>query len=202
MPQTLILIRHGNTFDPGQTVLRVGRRTDLPLSSSGRAQATALGAHLLAAHGTPSQVWVSPLRRTQETAAYALGSVDSVPIDIHPALNEIDYGMDDGQPEDMVAARLGPALETWETHGTMPPEWSPRPDVLAEGCREFLAMAAAARHPLAWALSSNGLLRFFAALAEWRTPRPDSLKVKTAAFARLVYKDSAWHIEEWNTRAP
>ncbi|HAO37083.1 MAG TPA: histidine phosphatase family protein, partial [Hyphomonas sp.] len=35
----LIIVRHGNTFDKGDTVTRVGGRTDLPLSASGLAQA-------------------------------------------------------------------------------------------------------------------------------------------------------------------
>ncbi|MEL6754250.1 MAG: histidine phosphatase family protein, partial [Pseudomonadota bacterium] len=43
--QTLYIVRHGNTFDTGDTVLRVGGRTDLPLSTSGEMQATALGIH-------------------------------------------------------------------------------------------------------------------------------------------------------------
>jgi len=45
MTRQLFIVRHGNTFDPGDTVTRVGARTDLPLSSSGRAQADALARH-------------------------------------------------------------------------------------------------------------------------------------------------------------
>ena len=38
----LLIVRHGNTFETGETPRRVGLRTDLPLSSSGRKQANAL----------------------------------------------------------------------------------------------------------------------------------------------------------------
>ena len=42
---TLIIARHGNTFDKGDIPTRVGARTDLPLVEKGRAQAKALVAH-------------------------------------------------------------------------------------------------------------------------------------------------------------
>ena len=41
----LFVVRHGNTFDTGDVVTRVGGRTDLPLSKSGKAQAEKLAAH-------------------------------------------------------------------------------------------------------------------------------------------------------------
>ena len=48
----LLLVRHGNTFSPGDRVSWVGRGEDLPLVESGRAQASALGATLRAAVST------------------------------------------------------------------------------------------------------------------------------------------------------
>ena len=35
------IVRHGNTFDRGDVILRVGGRTDIPLSTSGIDQAKA-----------------------------------------------------------------------------------------------------------------------------------------------------------------
>ena len=43
----IYIVRHGNTFDKGDVVTRVGARTDLPLSRSGFAQAEALGANAI-----------------------------------------------------------------------------------------------------------------------------------------------------------
>ena len=31
----LIVVRHGNTFNKGDTILRVGSKTDLPLTATG-----------------------------------------------------------------------------------------------------------------------------------------------------------------------
>ena len=38
------IVRHGNTFGPGEVLRRVGARTDIPLVPSGEEQAQALGA--------------------------------------------------------------------------------------------------------------------------------------------------------------
>jgi len=42
----IVICRHGNTFDKGEIVTRVGARTDLPLSTSGRTQAKILAKEL------------------------------------------------------------------------------------------------------------------------------------------------------------
>ena len=62
----IVICRHGNTFDKGDVVTRVGARTDLPLSSSGRAQAEILAAELSEYNFT--HAYCSPLMRTQQTA--------------------------------------------------------------------------------------------------------------------------------------
>jgi len=70
MAELLILIRHGDLGDR-----RRGRyigRTDAPLSAEGKRQAAAL-AGPLARLPDGASVLVSPLRRTRETAAIALG---------------------------------------------------------------------------------------------------------------------------------
>ena len=43
---TLVIARHGNTFESGETPRRVGARTDLPLTEKGRQQAQAIGHYL------------------------------------------------------------------------------------------------------------------------------------------------------------
>ena len=68
----IIVCRHGNTFDKGDVVTRVGGRTDLPLSTSGKAQADALARHFA---DTPFQAaYCSTLQRTRETAAAILSA--------------------------------------------------------------------------------------------------------------------------------
>jgi probable phosphoglycerate mutase len=65
----IILVRHGASADafPGATFPLIDGRGDPPLSEMGRTQARALGARL--AHEEIARLFVTPLRRTHETAA-------------------------------------------------------------------------------------------------------------------------------------
>ena len=79
MTATLYIVRHGNTFDKGDTVTRVGGRTDLPLSVSGLKQAAALADHF-EKHGLSfATASTSPLKRTRVTAETILASQSAAP---------------------------------------------------------------------------------------------------------------------------
>src|SRR5262245_13756118 len=112
----LFIVRHGNTFDKGDVVTRVGGRTDLPLSTSGAVQAKALSEHFKAQGIRFASARSSPLRRTRATAAAILAADPSAPdLQNELFLREIDYGPDENRPEDEVLARIGKAaLEAWE----------------------------------------------------------------------------------------
>ena len=212
MPLTFIFCRHGPNFDPGDTVLRIGARTDLPLSTTGRDKADALG-RTLSARGfaPPSAVYVSPLRRTQETATRALASagVTNPPaLQILTEFNEIDYGDDDGKPEDDLVARIGrDAIDAWERNSIMPAEWSPKPDTIIQNLRTVLTRLAALDRPdqrhMIWGVSSGGIIRFLGDprltnIVGWAMPRPDKIKVSPAHFAHLEYINHKWMIQSWN----
>ena len=128
MTARLIIVRHGNTFDTGDVVTRVGGRTDLPLSTSGRAQVEALGRHFAAT--TFATARSGPLKRTRETASAILAAHANPPDLITDLfLREIDYGPDENRPEDEVIARIGqPALDAWERNGIVPNGWRVDPD--------------------------------------------------------------------------
>ena len=69
MPMTnLLIIRHGNTFNPEDTPTRVGCRTDIPLTKSGIEQARALGHFLKQEKLCPDALYASELMRARETA--------------------------------------------------------------------------------------------------------------------------------------
>ena len=148
METRLFIVRHGNTFDKGDIVTRVGGRTDLPLSTSGRAQAEALGRHFAA---TPFATARSgPLKRTRETAHAILATQANAPeLATDLFLREIDYGPDENRPEDDVIARIGkPALEAWEHSSIVPPGWRVDPDALIGNWQEtFHELARPARQP-------------------------------------------------------
>ena len=122
---TLIIARHGNTFESHQTPTRVGGRTDLPLVASGITQAKNLGAAWLAQKIVPHVVFASGLQRTQQTANYALQQMgQSLPVQVDTMFNEIDYGPDENQPEAQVIGRLGQqALDDWDAKALVPNGW-------------------------------------------------------------------------------
>jgi 2,3-bisphosphoglycerate-dependent phosphoglycerate mutase len=127
---TLIIVRHGNTFGPGDVVTRQGGRTDLPLVESGLEQGRQVGAYLKQEGLQPDVVYTSHLQRTIQTAEQALRvmglSVTPQPIDV---FNEIDYGQDENRPEDEVVNRLGQVtVDNLIKAGDKPSDWEPSAD--------------------------------------------------------------------------
>ncbi len=206
MTTRLIIARHGNTFDPGEVVRRVGVGTDLPLSSSGRAQATRLGVHLRTAQLLPDALYVSTLKRTQQTALLAMQAAQhNVMQQVSAQFNEIDYGPDEGKPEDEVVARLGKAaLQGWDEDGVVPTGWRVDPAALAAMWRDFSAQTLRDRPDVVtMVVTSNGIARFapliagpMAAFKAQYAP-----KLSTAAYGLLVHDGAAWRIDGWNIRA-
>ena len=78
----IYLIRHGQT--PGNALGRYIGRTDEPLSKEGLAKA-----HLLTPDTHVSSVFVTPLRRTQQTARVLFPNAEQT---IVPDLREMDFG--------------------------------------------------------------------------------------------------------------
>jgi probable phosphoglycerate mutase len=161
MNADIYIVRHGNTFDPGDTLLRVGARTDLALSVSGCEQADRLGRHFRERDIVFSSIRTGPLRRTRETTdrigAYQRSLAD---IRIEPFLKEIDYGPDEGVAESEVLARIGPAgLQAWEEAGRPPPGWIVDPPALEASWRSLFEhlQSSPGAHLV---VTSNGIARF------------------------------------------
>ena len=109
MSTRIVICRHGNTFDKGDNVTRVGGRTDLPLSQSGQAQAEKLKQYFNATDSPYrfTRAFCSELRRTRETAQEILSAKHPAQLLEKPFLKEIDYVIDENRPEADVIARIG-----------------------------------------------------------------------------------------------
>jgi len=185
MTARVVIVRHGNTFAPGEPPRRIGARTDLPLVESGRAQAEALAAHFA---GTAfDRVLASPLRRTRETAeAIAPGRAE--PADW---LREIDHGPDENRTEAEVLARIGAdALAGWEERAEPPPGWHVDAAARIAAWRGFFAEASGTT----LLVTSNGAARF-ALLALGLPPA----KIRTGAYG--VIEGGPWRVSLWDRRA-
>lgn len=198
-PTRLIVVRHGNTFQPDEKARRVGGRTDLPLVQSGHEQAQSIGNYLLKNNMLPDIVYTSSLKRTIETAAIALDTANhDCPRHILPLLQEIDYGPDENQPEDAVIARIGrDAVKQWDEQGIVPDGWMADPAAIKQGWRDFAASIAAKPGLTVMAVTSNGIARFAPFIT--KNPHVNSFKVSTGSISLLIYNDE-WNIDFWNLR--
>jgi probable phosphoglycerate mutase len=195
----LILVRHGNTFDAGETPRRIGARSDLPLSSSGRVQAGKLAAHFAA---TPFAAAVaSPRSRTRETARAILRArKDSPALLIERFLTEIDYGPDENQTEDAVIARLGPeALKAWDQDAVPPPGWRVDPAALTSDWRDFARRVATLGDTNILCVTSNGIARFLPGALGLARAGLD-IKLKTGAYCEIDLSAGGASILSWNQR--
>ncbi len=198
----IIIARHGNTFDTGDIVTRVGARTDMPLSNSGKKQAVVLGKYFKTHHLTFDLAYCSTLQRTKETAELILSEQQAI---IAPSelsfLTEIDYGPDENLPEDVVRERIGiEAIEKWEKLGIPPEGWLVEPEQIKQDWVSFFSqMHNENRNKNILVVTSNGIARF--ALQAIDPEAAYTLKLKTGAYGE-VYLNSTGNpqIEEWNIR--
>lgn len=202
---TLIIARHGNTFAEGEAPRRIGWRTDLPLTETGRAQARALGVYLKGNGLLPDAVFTGRTRRTIETAEIAMiGAGRALHIQPDSFFNEIGYGPDENRTEDEVAARVGAAaLKAWDEKAAVPPGWEADPAGIIGGWRDFADRVARDYGGCAvMAVTSNGVARFAPHLTgdfEGFRAR-HGLKLATGALAVLRHEGGKWGVEAWNER--
>lgn len=205
MARQVYIVRHGNTFDSGDTITRVGARTDLALSVSGREQAERLGQHFAGAGIGFARIIAGPLKRTRETASLIQKTQPRrVPLEIAAFLREIDYGPDENRPEPDVVARLGEAaLAAWEQDAVPPPGWKVDPDALtAAWAALFEVLASEGADGPALVVTSNGIARFALLAAASRTGTAGvDLKLKTGAYGIAEVSPGApARITAWNER--
>ncbi len=201
---TLIIARHGNTFEKGETPRRVGARTDLPLVESGRSQARAIG-HWLKTNGIyPEAVYSSQLQRTKETAELALKEAGyKEPVYPLAIFNEIDYGPDENLPEDAVVTRVGEkALKDWDEKAVVPDGWAFNPAQCIEDWKNFASHVVEDRQDCVMVVTSNGIARFaphitgnFDSFAQNHT-----IKISTGAVCVLQYENGRWTVKDWNVK--
>ncbi len=201
---TLIIARHGNTFNPEDTPTRVGARTDLPLVESGREQAKKIGDYLKAQNLIPEITYTSQLKRTIETAEIVIKQV-GFPQPVYPLdiFNEIDYGIDENQTEDKVIARIGAqAIKDWDKKAIVPDGWHFNPQACIDNWKNFANHIVEDGQDIILVVTSNGIARF----APHITGNFDNfaanhkIKLSTGALAIFEYKNDQWIVKNWNIK--
>ncbi len=197
----LIIVRHGNTFSPGDVVRRIGAGTDLPLAESGGAQARKLGQYFKEKGWTPDAVFSSQLMRTQQTAALLLAEMGIKKQAVALSrFDEIDFGDDENQPEEAVVARLGSkALQDWDEHGIVPDGWYADPKEIADWWKDFAAASVKQKTPTVLVVTSAGIARFALSLCK---EKPEKTKLPTGSYGVLIHENRAWRCQEWAMTPP
>ena len=192
-----VIVRHGNTFAPGEPPRRIGARTDLPLTAAGLAQADALGQHFAMRGMRFARVLASPLARTRETAHAILARLPGAPSpEAADWLREIDHGPDEGMPEDTVQARIGAAaLAAWDERAVPPPDWTVDAATRTAAWHDLFARDAGPT----LLVTSNGAARF--ALVAAGLEVSGGMKLATGSYG-VISKgpDGALNVVEWGTK--
>lgn len=201
---TLIIARHGNTFNPEDTPTRVGARTDLPLVESGKKQAVRLGQWLKDHALYPEVTYCSELQRTQETAKIALKTLGyAQPIFPLSIFNEIDYGVDENLTEDKVIARIGAqAIKDWDEKAIIPDGWKFDPKQCIEDWKNFAQHIIDDKQDVIFVVTSNGTARFAPHTAGnfQEFAKNHTIKLSTGALGILEFKNNQWIVKDWNIK--
>jgi probable phosphoglycerate mutase len=142
-------------------------------------------------------------------------------------LTELDYGGDDGKPEDDIILRLGivenpsaitpatslddlravgkAALKRWDSEAILPRGWdflAGRAEKLEQDWQDFAGMLLdkyAGKTVVA--VTSNGIARFSKAILPPGKLPEGSLKLATGAFGVYEFDGNEWQCVQWNVRA-
>lgn len=203
---TLIIARHGNTFDKSDTPTRVGALTDLPLVEKGEEQARNIGCYLKENNLIPDVVYSSKLQRTVQTAKIAIKETGITnPVFELDMFNEIDYGPDENKTEDEVIARIGEgAIKDWDNHAKVPDGWKVDPDQIIKNWHQFAdQISAHDDNETVLVVTSNGIARFAPHITGdfEGFMKEHNIKLSTGALAILKHdRDSGWRVEAWNVK--
>jgi broad specificity phosphatase PhoE len=207
-PIRLILVRHGNTFEPGQTATQVGARTDLSLTDQGRNQAQYFAHYLASEQIYPHAIYAGALKRQIETAQI-LGSHLQVgnKIQLHePALTEIDYGPWEGLTSHEITQQWPNEYKAWTAQSQWPEIFGSTQECHLSDIKKWLneLRSVHVAGETVIGVTSNGVIRFFYSFQdkEWQnlihTHRMEDLKVKTGHFCELLLFKDSLQIKNWN----
>lgn len=205
MTTRIVIARHGNTFAKGQTPLRVGARTDLPLVETERG--TNVGKYLKMKSFLPVAVFAAPLKRTMETARLAIAAMDrDIALKSDGRFIEIDYGPDEGKSEEEVIARIGEAaMDAWNKEAKVPAGWEVSVEGIIDAWREFAAeVERDYKGKTVMVVSSNGIIRFAPYLTGnfKKFAQEFDIKVSTGGVCVLEKEDGDkfWTVKEWGVK--
>ncbi len=206
----LLVARHANTFDKGDVLLRVGKRTDLPLSNSGKRQAFLLGKYLAQQYPQIDKIYTSTLQRTQQTAKIIMETMHLfTDVAINKIFDEIDYGDYDGIPEKEVIAKIGKeAMAKWENQAIAPVKWQIDINKIKKNWQDFASNIILTNinkniNKIILIITSNGIARFLPCILDNPVEFIATNKIKLATGAISCFSFvNKWQVDYWNLLPP
>jgi probable phosphoglycerate mutase len=200
---TLIIARHGNTFEKGEIPRRVGARTDIPLVTKGISQAKSIAMYLKKHNMSPDKIYSSSLLRTKQTAEVIASEVNyNSSIVEYSLFNEIDYGPDENKTEDEVISRISKeAIEQWDKSAIVPEGWRVNPEEIKQGWKDFSEKVLSTQQSIVLVVTSNGIARFAPHITDdYETfCQTHTIKISTGALCIFNHSsDSGWRVDQWN----
>jgi probable phosphoglycerate mutase len=200
----IIFARHGNTFNPGDKVVWVGRETDLPLVEKGLAQAAAVASALRSVSLIPDVIYAASLQRTRRSAETVAETLGLAPPVIDSRLDELDYGRWAGRTNDEIASD-GPAaiaaMDAWNKSDQWPEDagWVSRQADVREAIQRFAVdRLATGGHTRPLVVSSNGILRFLPRFLLAPLAHRDSFKMRTGHLGVIDCQDGDGALRCWD----
>lgn len=191
MLDRLYLVRHAEPLMPGGRRLCLGRRLDVPLSETGRAQALALAPQLQAVGA--AMVFTSPLLRAAQTAALIAG--DRLPVTVLPDLTEADGGAWDGLPFEEIRRRY-PAYFMSGADAAGAPPGGEADEAALTRMLNALAQIEARAEGVAIAVTHAGVGRILLAhCMGLPLNRRREIALPCAGVARLARRGAGWMVE-------
>jgi len=209
MAITLIIARHGNTFEKDEIPRFIGRRTDLPLTQEGRTQAHQFGKYLREKQIFPVAIYSSSLKRQKEMAEIVNAELGGdIPLCQDEALLEIDYGTWENLSDEEVKQKYSiEEYKVWSTAMQWPASFADSPEEIQTQLQVWLQRLRNTHvdNTTIVAVSSNATLRYLYSLAqaqEWNRykteKRMKELKVKTGNFCVLHIYPDHYDVMQWN----
>jgi probable phosphoglycerate mutase len=200
MGKSIILVRHGDV--QGITPPRFRGRMPLALTPKGIRQAELTAAYLRET-GRAGAIWAGPLDRCAHTARI-IGEAQGLSPDIHPALDDIDYGAWQGHTYDEIRQSDPAGFKSWMSH---PDETRiPGADTLQQTSARAVGALQAARdlRPDATLIivshdSINRLILLH--VLQMPLARYHDLEQSPCGISRIAFTASGWTIRSMNETA-
>lgn len=203
----LIILRHGNTFAPGESVVWVGKGEDLPLVAQGRVQAQSVAGVLSELDVYPDALYCSSLKRTKEFAQILRKECAwETTITTDTRLDELDYGEWSGLTSEEIAARgFVVELQQWNDHCVWPESagWQGNAEMVRAEVEDFIQdiVKTYDNEATVVVVTSNGRLRYFLSLdatAFKRAVTEEKVKVRTGYGALFDISERGVRMKGWD----